>query len=94
MSTANRNARRETARQAAFSFLSNIALGSEADRYVQNGDNDTTDNFVESNSRHYRHNRQTRLHRQSLIIPTTVPELAAPVVPAYRGLPHGIERLT
>ncbi|KAG2184879.1 hypothetical protein INT43_000792 [Umbelopsis isabellina] len=50
MSTANRNARRETARQAAFSFLSNIALGSEVDNSnAQNGDNDYSDNFGDSN---------------------------------------------
>ncbi|CAM0142340.1 unnamed protein product [Umbelopsis sp. WA50703] len=69
MSTANRNARRETARQAAFSFLSNIALGSEADRYVQNGDNDTTDNFAESNSRP--------------TLPTQSSDQAAPAVADY-----------
>lgn len=52
MSTANRNARRETARQAAFSFLSNIALGSEVDNSnVQNGENDLYDNFADSNSK-------------------------------------------
>jgi hypothetical protein len=50
MSTANRNSRRETARQAAYSFLSNIALGSETNRsQAQNGGNDYFDTQAEPN---------------------------------------------
>jgi hypothetical protein len=52
MSTANRISRRETARQAAYSFLSNIALGNETDRSRErNGGNDSTDLITESYSK-------------------------------------------
>lgn len=50
MSTSNRTSRRETARQAAYTFLSNITLGSETDRlHQQSSGNDTTDAQAESN---------------------------------------------
>ncbi|KAH8556058.1 hypothetical protein BGW37DRAFT_419827 [Umbelopsis sp. PMI_123] len=49
MSTANRTSRRETARQAAYTFLSNINLGSETDRsQARNGGSENTDAIADS----------------------------------------------
>ncbi|KAI8583246.1 hypothetical protein K450DRAFT_222682 [Umbelopsis ramanniana AG] len=58
MSTAHRTSRRETARQAAFTFLSNIALGSEVDRsQVRNDLSDSTDALSDPKSKNFANSR-------------------------------------
>ncbi|KAI9276331.1 hypothetical protein BC943DRAFT_332999 [Umbelopsis sp. AD052] len=58
MSTAHRTSRRETARQAAFTFLSNIALGSEVDRsQVRNDLSDSTDALSDPKTQNFANSR-------------------------------------
>lgn len=58
MSTAHHTSRRETVRQAAFTFLSNIALGSETDRsQVPNDLCDSTDALADSKSKNFANSR-------------------------------------